>query len=137
MAQETAAPAVRELIARRSRQHQLNTTVTLGGDDFTLCAHIRVRWLTDDQVKVALACWTVSTDLARYIGGTPPTEAEHRLHPYGTARPDEEFTARVMDHLARCLHALDAPARTRTATSPSRSPSRRRQPRPRRSHDAK
>ncbi|MBM4826267.1 hypothetical protein HXP45_35145 [Streptomyces actuosus] len=109
MAQETAAPAVRELIARRSRQHQLNTTVTLGGDDFTLCAHIRVRWLTDDQVKVALACWTVSTDLARYIGGTPPTEAEHRLHPYGTARPDEEFTARVMDHLARCLHALDAP----------------------------
>ncbi|GGX79163.1 hypothetical protein GCM10010510_25140 [Streptomyces anandii JCM 4720] len=109
MARHTVAPAVRELMERRSTGHQLNNTVTLGGDDFTLCAHVRVRWLTDDQAKVSLACWAVNTDTARYLGGHPPSDDEFRLRPYGTATPDEGFTSRVADHLAICMRALDSP----------------------------
>ncbi len=109
MARHTVAPAVRELMGRHSKHHPLNTTVSLGGDNFTLCAHIRVRWLTDDQVRVSVACWSVSTDMARYFGGRPPTDDEYRLHPYGTATPDEAFTGRVTGHLATCMHALDSP----------------------------
>jgi hypothetical protein len=109
MASGTVQPAVRELMARCSPRHELNTTVTLGGDNFTLCAHIRVKQLADDQVKVSLACWAVNTDTARYIGGHPPTKDEHQLAPYGTAQPDEGFTRWVIGHLATCMNALDPP----------------------------
>ncbi|MFF5497491.1 hypothetical protein [Streptomyces aquilus] len=34
---------------------------------------------------------------------------EYRLAPDGTAGPDADFTGRVMDHLAVCLRAVDAP----------------------------
>ncbi|MDT7839787.1 hypothetical protein [Streptomyces justiciae] len=60
-------------------------------------------------MQVALACWVVNTDAARTFGGHPPAKDEYRLSPDGTAVPDEDFTGRVMDHLAVCLHALDAP----------------------------
>ncbi|MCI3276702.1 hypothetical protein [Streptomyces cylindrosporus] len=109
MASGTVQPAVRELMARCSPRHELNTTVTLGGDNFTLCAHIRVKQVADDQAKVSLACWAVSTDLARYIGGHPPTKDEHQHAPYGTAKPDADFTGRVIGHLATRMNALNSP----------------------------
>ncbi|WP_240204809.1 hypothetical protein [Streptomyces actuosus] len=59
--------------------------------------------------EVSLACWTVSTDAARYVGGHPPTKDECQLAPYGTAGPDEDVTRRVSDHLAACMNALDSP----------------------------
>ncbi|MBE8472131.1 hypothetical protein IQ210_14360 [Streptomyces sp. 3R004] len=109
MARSTVQPAVHELMAQCSSARELDTTVTLGGDGFTLCAHVRVRQLTRDQMQVALACWVVNTDAARTLGGHPPAKDEYRLPPDGTAVPDEDFTGRVMDHLAVCLHALDVP----------------------------
>lgn len=110
MARFTVAPEARRLAALRCPVgHDLHSTVTTGGDGFSLCAHVRVRWLTDDQVRVSVACWAVSTDFARYVGGRPPTDGEYRLAPDGTARPDEGFTERVTDRLAACLNALDAP----------------------------
>jgi hypothetical protein len=109
MAINVVQPAVRELMARCSLQHELDDTVTLGGDGFTLCAHIRVQQTTDDQVKVSLACWAVNTDTARYLGGHPPTEDEYRLAPHGTATADEDFTQRVIIPLATCMDALSPP----------------------------
>ncbi|MFE9686556.1 hypothetical protein [Streptomyces sp. NPDC006285] len=123
MAISVVQPAVRELMTRCSPHHELDDTVTLGGDGFTLCAHIRVQQTTDHQAKVSLACWAVSTDTARYLGGNPPTEDEYRLAPHGTATADEDFTQRVISPLPPAWTPSALHCRTATATSPSLSPS--------------
>jgi hypothetical protein len=38
-----------------------------------------------DRAEIALACWHVYKDTARYFGDNPPNEAETELRPDGTA----------------------------------------------------
>ncbi|WP_258314427.1 hypothetical protein [Streptomyces sp. Act143] len=109
MAQAVVEPAVRELMQQCADGQEPSTTVTLRGDDFNMCAHVRVRPTAPGQVRVSLACWVVNMDTARYFGSNPPSEDETRLPPDGTAAPDESLTSRVIGHLAARMHALDTP----------------------------
>ncbi|MFJ9248502.1 hypothetical protein [Streptomyces sp. NPDC101776] len=106
MARAVVEPAVRELVRQYPRGRSFSTTVTLGGDDFSMCAHIRARWAAPGQVRIALACWVVNRDTARHLGDNPPAEEEMRLPPDGTAEWDEELTSRVIGHLATRMDAL-------------------------------
>ncbi|MET7362188.1 hypothetical protein ABZS76_27670 [Streptomyces sp. NPDC005562] len=108
MARAVVEPAVLELLRQYPRGRPFTTTVTFGGDDFTMCAHVRAQWAAPGQAKIALACWVVNKDTARFLGGNPPAEAESRLPPEGTAEWDEELTGRVIGHLAARMHALAA-----------------------------
>lgn len=109
MARSVLAPAARELLRQAADGEEHTTTVPYGGDDFTLYGHIRVRRTVADQAEVAVACWLVNIDLARSIGGHPPTPAETRLPPEGTARPDGAFTIEAARHLAMLMGALGDP----------------------------
>lgn len=108
MARAVVEPAVLELIRRYPRGAPFSTTVTFGGDDFTMCAHVRAQRAAPGQVRIALACWVVNTDAARYFGDNPPAGEERRLPPEGTAEWDEELTSRVIGHLAARMNALAA-----------------------------
>ncbi|MEU8953667.1 hypothetical protein AB0C93_05125 [Streptomyces sp. NPDC048518] len=108
MARAVVEPAVLELLRQYPRGRPFATTVTFGGDDFTMCAHVRAQWAAPGQAKIALACWVVNMDTARYFGDNPPAEAESRLPPEGTAEWDEELTGRVIGHLAARMNALAA-----------------------------
>lgn len=77
-----------------------------------MCAHVRAQWAAPGQVKIALSCWVVNKDTARYLGGSPPAVEEMRLPPEGTAHWDEELTSRVIGHLAARMNALSATAAT-------------------------
>ncbi|MER6120262.1 hypothetical protein [Streptomyces sp. NPDC001743] len=110
MARAVVQPAVLDLARRYPRGRPFSTTVTFGGDDFTLCAHVRARWAAPGQVEIALACWVVNMDTARYLGDNPPAGHEMRLPPDGTAEWDEDLTGRVIGHLAARMNAL-SPAR--------------------------
>ncbi|MFF7446639.1 MULTISPECIES: hypothetical protein [unclassified Streptomyces] len=109
MARAVVEPAVRELMQQASDGGKPSTTVELGGDGFTMCAHVRVQLTAPGQAEVALACWVVNMDTARFFGSTPPTEDEKRLSPEGVASWDEALTRRVIGHLAARMKALDAP----------------------------
>ncbi|MET9496946.1 hypothetical protein [Streptomyces sp. NPDC006552] len=113
MARAVVEPAVLELTRQYPRGRSFSTTVAFGGDDFSMCAHIRAQWAAPGQVRIALACWTVNKDAARFLGGSPPAQEEMRLPPEGTAEWDEELTSRVIGHLAARMNAL-APARPTT-----------------------
>ncbi|NEB87189.1 hypothetical protein G3I43_23900 [Streptomyces anulatus] len=104
MARAVVAPAVVELLQRFPRGREFTTTVSFGGDDFTLRAHVRVRRTAPGLAKVSLACWVVDKDTARYLGGNPPREDENSLPPEGTAVPDASLTARVVAALATRLN---------------------------------
>ena len=109
MARAVVEPAVRELMPQCSDGQEHSTTVTFGGDDFNMCAHVRARLAVPGQVKVSLACWVVNMDTARYFGSNPPSVDETRLPPEGTATPDGSLTSRVIGHLATRMNALDTP----------------------------
>ncbi|MEU6121253.1 hypothetical protein [Streptomyces sp. NPDC047123] len=108
MARAVVEPAVRELLRQYPRGRPFATTVTFGGDDFSMCAHVRAQWAAPGQAQIALACWVVDKDTARCLGDNPPAEEEMRLPPEGTAQWDEELTGRVIGHLARRLNAVAA-----------------------------
>ncbi|WUT33161.1 hypothetical protein OG392_36860 [Streptomyces sp. NBC_00691] len=110
MARTVVEPAVLTLVQRYPRGRRFSTTVSCGGDGFSMCAHVQAQWATEPgQVKIALACWVVNLDTARYLGDSPPTRQEKLLPPEGTAAWDEELTGRVISHLAARMNAL-APA---------------------------
>ncbi|MEV6954196.1 hypothetical protein [Streptomyces sp. NPDC051183] len=109
MARAVVEPAVRELMRECTDGREPSTTVTFGGDGFTMCAHVRVRAGEPGRAEVSLACWTVNEDTARYFGANPPTADETRLPPEGTAAPDGSLTSRVIAHLATRMDALDTP----------------------------
>jgi hypothetical protein len=113
MARAVVEPAVRTLLQRYPRGRPFSTTVTSGGDGFTMCAHVRAQWAAPGHVKIALACWVVNTNTARYLGDNPPAIEEMSLPPEGTAQWDEDLTSRVIGHLAARMNAL-APARPTT-----------------------
>ncbi|MEV6859166.1 hypothetical protein ACIF6I_36265 [Streptomyces microflavus] len=71
-----------------------------------MCAHIRAQRAAPGQVKIALACWVVNMDTARYFGDNPPAREEMCLPPEGTAQWDEDLTSRVIGHLAARMNAL-------------------------------
>ncbi|MFJ2109462.1 hypothetical protein ACIOHH_33365 [Streptomyces microflavus] len=73
-----------------------------------MCAHIRAQRAAPGQVKIALACWVVNMDTARYFGDNPPAREEMCLPPEGTAQWDEDLTSRVIGHLAARMNALAA-----------------------------
>jgi hypothetical protein len=106
MARAVVEPAILKLIRQYPRGRSFSTTVTFGGDDFSMCAHVRAQWAAPGQVKIALACWVVNMDTARYLGDNPPAREEMRLPPEGTAEWDEELTSRVIGHLAARMNAL-------------------------------
>jgi hypothetical protein len=112
VARAVVEPAVLELLQRYPRGRPFSTTVTFGGDDFRICAHVRAQWAAPGQVRIALACWVVNMDFARYVGDNPPAAEEMRLPPEGTAEWDEPLTRRVIDHLAVRMSALTAPRPT-------------------------
>lgn len=106
MARAVVEPAVLKLLRQYPRGGLFSTTVTFGGDDFNMCAHIRAKWAAPGQAEIALACWVVNRDTARYFGDNPPAEKEMRLPPEGTAEWDEDLTSRVIGHLAARMNAL-------------------------------
>lgn len=71
-----------------------------------MCAHIRARRAAPGQAEIALACWVVNRDTARYLGDNPPVGEEMRLPPEGTAEWNEELTSRVIGHLAARMKAF-------------------------------
>ncbi|MGC5533945.1 hypothetical protein [Streptomyces sp. SR-10] len=105
MARAVVRPAVVELLQRFPRGQEFDTTVSFGGDDFTLRAHVRVRRTAPGLAKVSLACWVVNKDTARYLGDNPPREDENFLPPEGTAVPDASLTARVIGCLATRMNS--------------------------------
>ncbi|MFI7291221.1 hypothetical protein ACIBRY_31905 [Streptomyces anulatus] len=109
MARAVVRPAVIELLQRFPRGREFTTTVSFGGDDFALCAHVRVKRTAPGLAKVSLACWVVNRDTARYLGGNPPREDESFLPPEGTAVPDTSLTARVMGCLATRMNSRTTP----------------------------
>ncbi|MEV0736985.1 hypothetical protein AB0I51_13655 [Streptomyces sp. NPDC050549] len=109
MARFTLAPAARELLRLSADGQEHTTTISYGGDNFTLYGHLRARRTAPGQGEVAVACWIVSIDLARFFGSTPPAANETRLPPEGTARPDGAITIEAARHLATYLNALDGP----------------------------
>ncbi|WP_369217992.1 hypothetical protein [Streptomyces flavofungini] len=108
MARAVVEPAILELVRHYPRGRPFSTTVTCGGDGFSMCAHVRAQWAAPGQVRIALACWVVNMDTARFLGDTPPDSKEMRLPPEGTARWDEDLTSRVIGHLATRMNALAA-----------------------------
>ena len=62
-----------------------------------------------EQRRIGTAIWTVYTDTARYFGDDPPTEAETKLQPDGTAITDLAETVRFIDDLAYELKARGLP----------------------------
>ncbi|WP_327177808.1 hypothetical protein OG599_22685 [Streptomyces sp. NBC_01335] len=109
MARAVVEPAVHELLDRFPRGGEHTATVSYGGDDFLLCAHLRVRRTKPGLAEVSVACWAVNRDTARYFGGSPPRAEEALLPPEGTARPDDSLTARVVEHLAARMNAHGTP----------------------------
>lgn len=108
MARAVVEPAVLTLLRRYPRGGSFSTTVTYGGDGFTMCAHVRARWAAPGQVEIALACWVVNMDTARCFGDNPPAQEEMCLPPEGTAEWDEPVTSRVIGHLAARMNPLSA-----------------------------
>lgn len=120
MARSVLAPAARELLRQAADGEEHTTTVPYGGDDFTLYGHIRVRRMVAGQAEVAVACWLVNIDLARSMGGHPPTTAETRLPPKeqpGRTEPSPSKRPAIW----RCswaLLAIPAAQPMATATAP-------------------
>ncbi|WBQ04982.1 hypothetical protein [Kribbella sp. CA-293567] len=85
------------------------TTVSIADADYALYADLRVTQQAPDRAKIALACWTVQTDAARYFGDHPPEDAERQLDPAGTAVPELNLTVGVIDDLAGRLKSRDLP----------------------------
>ncbi|MFW3464588.1 hypothetical protein ACN24K_31550 [Streptomyces microflavus] len=108
MARAVVEPAVAELLGRFPRGGEFSTTVSLGGDDFSMYAHIRAKRTRPGVARVSVACWVVNGDTARYLGGSPPSEAETLLPPEGTADPDEPLTRRVVGCLSTRMGAYAA-----------------------------
>ncbi|WP_328332590.1 hypothetical protein OHA70_14380 [Kribbella sp. NBC_00382] len=77
--------------------------------DYAAYCDLRLALLAPDRAELAVACWTVYTDTARYFGDDPPTEAETKLQPEGTAITDLAETVRFIDDLAYELKARDLP----------------------------
>ncbi|WP_371749839.1 hypothetical protein OG302_41015 [Streptomyces sp. NBC_01283] len=109
MARAVVESAVHELTHQCTDGQERSTTVSFGGDGFTMYAHVRLCPASSGQADVSLACWTANMDTARYFGSNPAGDAETRLPPDGTAAPDESLTSRVMGHLATRMNALGAP----------------------------
>jgi hypothetical protein len=110
MARAVVEPAVRKLMQRCSGGEEPSTTVEFRGDGFNMCAHVRVHLTAPGQVKVALACWVVNMDMARYFGSTPPSDDETRLPQKVQRRGTRRVThSRVIGQLATRMNALDAP----------------------------
>ncbi|MEE1732792.1 hypothetical protein PUR33_27120 [Streptomyces sp. BE282] len=108
MARAVVEPAVAELLGRFPRGGEFSSTVSLGGDDFSMYAHVRARRTRPGVARVSVACWVVNRDTARYLGGSPPSAAETLLTPEGTADPDEPLTRRVVGCLATRMGAFAA-----------------------------
>ncbi len=83
------------------------TTVRIADEGSSYYGDLRVSIPALGQVQISLACWLVGTDTARYFGDDPPTEAETRLAPDGTAITDLRATVGVLDELATRLHATE------------------------------
>ncbi|MGC4936342.1 hypothetical protein [Kribbella sp. DT2] len=94
--------AVRELLPGEGA-----TTVRVADEGSTFYGDVLASVPELGQVRISLACWTVGTDGARYFGDDPPTDAETRLPPDGTAVTDLRSTVAVLDELARRLKATE------------------------------
>ncbi|MEV6287195.1 hypothetical protein [Kribbella sp. NPDC051770] len=101
--------AVRALLPAPVGDAELATTARLGDEGATYYADVLVSVPELGHVRIAVACWIVNTDAARYFGDNPPIEAEALLAPAGTAVSDPEVTAGVLDELAIRLNAIDPP----------------------------
>ncbi len=86
-----------------------STKLRISDAEYAAYGDLRVTFPEPDRAKVSLACWTVYTDTARYLGNNPPTEAETTLPPEGTAITDLALTVGVIGDLAARWNALDLP----------------------------
>jgi hypothetical protein len=104
-----AVTNIRELLAATADGQVRSTTVSIADTDYAAYCDLRLALIAPDRAELAVACWTVYTDTARYFGDNPPTEAERKLQPDGTAITDLAETVRVIDDLAYELKARDLP----------------------------
>jgi hypothetical protein len=99
--------AVLEQLPGHPGDQERVTTARIADEGSSFYGDVRVSVPALGQVRISLACWTVGTDTARYFGDDPPTEAETRLPPDGTAVTDLGSTVAVLDELALRLNAID------------------------------
>ncbi|WP_410788905.1 hypothetical protein [Kribbella sp. C-35] len=85
------------------------TKLWMADTDWAAYGDLRVRRTEPGRAEIALACWHVYTDLARYVGNNPPNDAETELAPEGTAVVDLALTVGVMNDLAARWEAVGVP----------------------------
>ncbi len=86
-----------------------STKLWMADVDWAAYGDLRVLRTEPGRAEIALACWHVYTDTARYFGDNPPTEAETELPPEGTAITDLGLTIGIVNDLAARWNAFDVP----------------------------
>ncbi|WP_327639378.1 hypothetical protein OHB24_13710 [Kribbella sp. NBC_00482] len=85
------------------------TKLWMADTDWAAYGDLRVRRTEPGRAEIALACWHVYTDFARYVGNNPPNDAETELAPEGTAVVDLALTVGVVNDLAARYDAAGVP----------------------------
>lgn len=86
-----------------------STKLWMADVDWAAYGDLLVRRTEPGRAEIALACWHVYTDTARYFGDNPPNEAEAELRPTGTAITDLALTVGIVNDLAARWNAVDVP----------------------------
>ncbi|NEA35693.1 hypothetical protein [Streptomyces sp. SID13031] len=106
---KSAVTAIRELLPTCSTGEERRTKARMADSDYAMYCDLWVTLVAPDRAEIAVACWTVYTDAARYFGDDPPDEAERELQPEGTAITDLAMTVDMVDDLADHLKGRDLP----------------------------
>ncbi|MEI8407931.1 MULTISPECIES: hypothetical protein [unclassified Kribbella] len=85
-----------------------STKLWIADVDYAAYGDLRVRQV-EAGAEIALACWHVYIDTARYFGDNPPNDAETELRPAGTAITELGLTVAIVNDLAARWNALDVP----------------------------
>ncbi len=85
------------------------TKLWIADVDYAAYGDLRVRPVEPGRAEIALACWHVYKDTARYFGDNPPNEAETELPPEGTAITELGLTIGIVNDLAARCNAIDVP----------------------------
>ena len=101
-----ADEALPDLLAKNEDSR---TKLWMADVDWAAYGDLQVRRTEPGRAEIALACWHVYTDTARYFGDNPPSEAETELRPAGTAIVDLALTVSIANDLAARWNAVDVP----------------------------
>ena len=92
-----------------ANDQEVRTKLWMADVDWAAYGDLRVRRIAPGRAEIALACWHVYTDTARYFGDNPPNEVETELAPDGTAIVDLALTVAIVNDLAARWNAVEPP----------------------------